>query len=353
MKKIFLIILIAFVSLPAFSFDSQSTSFSVNADNKDINNITEVQKINELLDNLENDWNLYKIDNLIKYYADDFVNGDGLNIDSVKKLTEELWEAYPDIKTKSQDRTVRVYGEYATVESTDIFEGNSSMIRQEVGANGVLKAVSVGQVFFKKFGPVWKITSDKTIFERVSIGYALGGELIDQNKIRLSAPEQVPGGQQYTARLDFELPSDIKPVAAISKEVLVYPQVAAEDKFRLINEPKLERLIPSNKNGKNELITATVGLTGGALKPKLLGLAFLTRRVNVIPTNDQISEAGITKSSARSALNKSVGLLDFYQSGKMENEIEKNKNRNRNRNDNENDKKQKAPETNVEPGNKE
>lgn len=343
MKRFFLIILITFISLPAFSFDSQSTSFSVNAENKDINNITEVQKINELLDNLENDWNLYKIDNLIKYYADDFVNGDGLNIGSVKNLTVELWEAYPDIKTKSQDRTIRVYGEYATVESTDIFEGNSSMIRQEVGANGVLKAVSVGQVFLKKFGPVWKITSDKTIFERVSIGYALGGELIDQNKIRLSAPEQVPGGQQYTVRLDFELPPDIKPVAAISKEVLVYPQIAAEDKFRLINEPKLERLIPANKNGKNELITATVGLTGGALKPKLLGLAFLTRRVNVIPVNELLSEAGITKSSARSALNKSVGLLDFYQSGTMESEIEKNKN----------DKEQKAPETNIAPETKE
>ncbi|OGI08602.1 MAG: hypothetical protein A3I68_01200 [Candidatus Melainabacteria bacterium RIFCSPLOWO2_02_FULL_35_15] len=339
MKRFFLIILITFISLPAFSFDSQSTSFSVNAENKDINNITEVQKINELLDNLENDWNLYKIDNLIKYYADDFVNGDGLNIGSVKNLTVELWEAYPDIKTKSQDRTIRVYGEYATVESTDIFEGNSSMIRQEVGANGVLKAVSVGQVFLKKFGPMWKITSDKTIFERVSIGYALGGELIDQNKIRLSAPEQVPGGQQYTARLDFELPPDIKPVAAISKEVLVYPQIAAEDKFRLINEPKLERLIPANKNGKNELITATVGLTGGALKPKLLGLAFLTRRVNVVPVNELLSETGITKSSARSALNKSVGLLDFYQSGTMENEIEKNKN----------DKKQKTPETDTAP----
>ena len=172
------------------------------------------------------------------------------------------------------------------------------MIRQEVGASGLLKAVSVGEVFLKKFGPLWKITSDKTIFEKVSIGYALGSELIDQNKIKLTAPEQVAGGQQYTARLDFELPSDIKPVAAISKEVLVYPQVAAEDKFRLINEPKLERLIPSNRSGKNELVTATVGLTGGALKPKLLGLVFLTRRVNVIPVIDQIDEVSVIKNPA-------------------------------------------------------
>ena len=341
MKKNFLIILIAcsaylisFIALPSFSFDSHSTAFSVNAENKDINNITEIQKINELLDNLENEWNGHNINKLVKYYSDDFINGDGLSIDSVKSLTSELWEAYPDIKTKSQERTVRILGEYATVESTDIFEGTSSMIRQEVGANGLLKAVSVGQVFLKKFGPLWKITSDKTIFERVSIGYALGSELIDQNKIKLTAPEQVAGGQQYTARLDFELPPDIKPVAAISKEVLLYPQVAAEDKFRLINEPKLERLIPSNRNGRNELVTATVGLTGGALKPKLLGLVFLTKRVNVIPVSDQVDEINVTKTPAKSALNKSVGLIDFY---------EKNKD----------NKEQKVPETNVDPKDKE
>ena len=143
--------------------------------------------------------------------------------------------------------------------------------------------------------------------------------------------------------MDFELPPDIKPVAAISKEVLVYPQIGAEDKFRLINEPKLERLVPSNRNGKNELITATVGLTGGALKPKLLGLVFLTRRVNVVPLSDQVNEANIAKSSARSALNKSIELLDFSQSKKMESNLEKN----------ENSKEEKVPENNVDPGNKE
>ncbi len=349
-KNLLIILVIGSLSLflltglSAYSFDPQSTAFSVNAENKDINNITEVQKINELLDTLESDWNAHKIENLIKYYADDFINGDGLSIASVKNLTSELWEAYPDIKTKSQDRTVRVFGEYATVESTDIFEGTSSMIRQEVGASGVLKAVSTGQLFLKKFGPAWKITSDKTVFEKVSIGYALGSELIEQNKIRLTAPEQVAGGQQYTARLDFELPADIKPVAAISKEVLVYPQIAAEDKFRLINEPKLERLVPSNKVGKNELITATVGLTGGALKPKLLGLLFLTRRVNVIPISDELDEISIIKSPARSALNKSVELIDFHQNRKIENEIEK-------KEKDDNDKERKEPD--ILPGNQE
>ena len=294
------------------AFDSQSAAFSINAENKDIENITEVQKINGLLDELEKNWNLHNADKLTQYYDDGFVNGDGLDIDSIKKLTKELWEAYPDIKTKSKERTVRVYDEYATVESIDIFEGTSSMMRPEVASYGALKAVSIGELFLKKIGQAWKITTDKTILEKVSIGYALGNELVDQHKIRLITPEQVAAGQEYTARLELDLPSDVKPVAAISKEILTYPQLAAEDKFRLINESKLERLIMANKTSKNELVTATIGLTGGALKPKLLGLIFLSKRVNIVPLSTEMDEFSVIRSPARSALSKSAGPLDFY-----------------------------------------
>lgn len=315
MKTIFLVfILFTFLSfnLSCFSFDSEGPAFSVNVETKDIQSITETQKINELLDNLEKNWNSHDINNVLKYYAETFVNGDGLDIDAIKNLTEELWQAYSDIKTKSQERSVRIYGDYATVESVDIYYGNSSEVRQEVGSKGVLKAVSVGNLFLKKFGPAWKITSDKTIFERVSIGYGVGGEFIEQNKVKLTAPEQVASGQQYTARLDFDLPEDVKPVAAISKEILLYPQQAAEDKFRLINEQNLEKLVTANKISKNELITATVGLTGGALNPKLLGLVFLTRRVNVVPVSSETSEVSIIKKPAKSALTKKVDFLDIY-----------------------------------------
>ena len=319
LKKSYIVSILAIVCfsfLPALCFDFQSAAFSVSAETKDLDSIAETQKINELLDNLENDWNTHNLEKVVKHYSDDFVNGDGIGLESVEKLTKELWEAYPDIKSKSQERTVRVYGEFATVESTDLYEATSSMVRQEVGTKGVLKAVSMGELFLKKFGPAWKITSDRTFFEKVSIGYGIGAELIDQNKIKLSAPEQVASGQQYTAKLDFNLPEDVKPVAAISKEVLVYPQVPAEDKFRLINESKLERLFPVNRINKNELITATIGLTGGALKPKLLGLVFLTKRINVIPVSEQASEVSIIKTPAKSALNKSIEMLDSYPNEK-------------------------------------
>ncbi|MBI3591662.1 MAG: hypothetical protein HY094_09845 [Candidatus Melainabacteria bacterium] len=304
--------------LPCFAFDPQSAYFSINAETKDINTITDVQRINELLDDLENNWNNHNVEKVLKHYADDFVNGDGLNAEAVKNLTLELWDAYPDVKNKSQERTVRVYGEYATVDSVDLYQGTSSMIRQEVGTKGILKAISIGNLFLKKFGPTWKITSDKTLLEKVSITYGLGSELVDQNRIKLTAPEQAISGQQYTAKLEFNLSGDIKPVAAISKEMLIYPQNTAEDKFRLVNESELEKLVSANKLSKNELITATIGLTGGALKPKLLGLVFLTRRVNVIPVLEQTSEVSIIKAPAKSILNKEVDFLDIYPNEKKQ-----------------------------------
>lgn len=312
-----------------FSFDPQSASFSVNAESKDINTITEVQKINQSLDRLERDWNQHDMNKVLSYYLQDFVNGDGLGLDSVKSLTQELWDAYPDIKSKTQERTVRVYGDYATVESLDHYYGESTKIRPEVGSKGILKAVSVGNLFLKKLGPSWKITSDKTLFEKVSIGYGIGSELVDQGKIKLSAPEQVASGQQYTASIDFDLADEIKPVAAISKEVLIYPHSSQEDKFRLVNELNLEKFLTANKINKNELITATIGLTGGALKPRLLGLVFLTRRINVIPVSEVMSEVSIIKSPARSALTKEVDFLDVYgsiQKEEQEKEIEKHNN---------------------------
>ncbi len=313
-NKYFLILICMILStyqcLPSLSFDLESPAFSLNADIVPHGN--DEKKINDLLDSVESVWNNHDLSKLNSFYSDDFINGDGLSFDSIQNLTKDLWEAYPDVMSKSTNRHIRVFGEYATVDSTDLYEGNSSKIRDEVGTKGVLKAVSIGQLFLKKFGPKWKITSDKTLFEKVSIGYGQGIELIDANKIRLNTPEQVPGAHQYTARLEFDLPKDIKPVASLSKEVLIYPQVNSEDKFRLTNESKLEKWIISNNIGKNELITATIGLTGEALRPQLVGLVFLTKRVNIIPVNDENGEVSIIKTPAKSALNRSVELLDTY-----------------------------------------
>lgn len=301
----FILIVILYVS-PVYSFDLQSAS-SLNVDAQEVNKLSEVQKIGKLLDDLERYWNEHNIDKTLSLYAGDFVNGDGLGLEAVKNLTADLWNAYPDIMTSSVERDIRIYGDYATVMSTDLYQGISKEIREEVGTKGTLVASTTGEVFLKKYGPGWKITSDKTLIEKVSIGYGLGEEVIKGNKIKLSAPEQIPSKTTYTAKLEFDLKADIKPVASISKELLIYPQAPSEDKFRLIDASNLERMFVANGISKNELITSTIGLTGGPLQPKLLGLIFLSQRVNVIPVSDQMDEISIIKESAKSALLQNDG----------------------------------------------
>lgn len=311
-KNLNLILFVLICSTFNFSivlaFDVSSSIFSVNDSGREIESI-ENQKINSLLDELEKDWNSHNIKSLKGYYADTFVNGDGLKLDDVNNLTVELWEAYPDIMTMSNDRAIRIYGDYATVKTTDFYQGVSKSERPDIGTKGTLKAVSSGELYLKKFGSVWKIISDKTLYEKVGIGYGVGNEYIDKDNIKLSAPEQVYSGNNYTATLEFDLPLDNKPIASITKELLVYPQLEGEDKFRLADSESLERLFTANSIGKNELISATVGLTGGILQPKLLGLMFITRRVNVIPVNSLKSEAKIVSDLAKDSL---IKTNDFF-----------------------------------------
>ena len=306
---------ILFYIIPASAFDLQSAS-SLNADAKDINKLNEAQKVETILNDLELHWNEHNIDKVLNLYADDFINGDGLELKAVKNLTTDLWDAYPDVMTSSVERDIRIYGDYATVTSTDIYKGTSKDIREEVGTKGTLLAIATGEVFLKKYGPVWKITSDKTLVEKVSIGYGIGEEIIQENKIKLSAPEQIPSKTIYTTRLEFDIRADIKPVASISKELLIYPQIPSEDKFRLIDSNNLERIFTANSISKNELITSTIGLTGGPLQPKLLGLVFLSQRVNVIPVSDKTDEISIIKEPARSALNHNKNKTDVLQNNK-------------------------------------
>lgn len=307
---VFFVIVSLILKLPAFSIEIQPVASTISIETKDVKDIAEVQKIEKLLNDLEKYWNGHEIDKVINLYSENFINGDGLGLDAVKKLTEELWEAYPDITTSPVERQIKVYGDYATVFSTDSYKGTSKGKREEVGAKGMLYAHAVGEVFLRRFGPHWKIVSDKTIFEKVSIGYGLGEEVVQENRVRLVVPEQVAGGHTYTATLEFNLPENIKPVASISKELLIYPQIVPEDKFRLVDKSDLERLFIANNISKNELVTATVGLTGSTVQPTLLGLVFLSQRVNVIPVNDKVEEISIIKEPAKAALNTEAGCKE-------------------------------------------
>lgn len=242
------------------------------------------QDIEKLLACIETDWNAHNLQNVMAYYSDDYVNNDGLDKVAVQKLTEDFWKTYPDAKSTSTTKEIRLEGPYATVESRDVATGSTAKEMPGIGTKGELQSVSEGQLYLKHQGQGWKIIGDRIDYERVRVAFGLARQV----QAAFSAPEQVKSGKQYTARLELGLSAGLTAVGSITATPLEYPQPQPEDSWRPMTDPSpdrplLERVITANNKNRNELLMATVGITNTAHN-SLMGIAFLTRRINIIPS---------------------------------------------------------------------
>jgi ketosteroid isomerase-like protein len=238
----------------------------------------EHQEIDAFLGDIETNWNAHNLDAVMNFYHDDYVNNDGLNKNAVKELTKDFWKTYPDAKSVSKTKQIRVEGKFATVESRDKAVGSTDKIMPGIGTKGTLSSISEGQLYLKKLGKEWKIVGDRIDYEKVRVAFGLAQQL-DTSFI---APEQVKSGQEYSARLKVELPNDLIAVGSITSEPLRYPQPAHKDFWRPIDNQVLERIIHANTSNHNELLMATIGITDKS-RSNLKGLTYLTRRLNVVP----------------------------------------------------------------------
>ena len=229
-------------------------------------------------------WNEHDIDKLFGFYSKDFVTGDGITKADYKKLTQALWDAYPTIKIENQKRTIRSQDQYATISGIDFFYGESKEENKDLKEKGKLNAISQGQIFLQKFGRDWKVVSDKIQFELVTVYYGNAKEYLDEHNIYFSSPEQVKAGEHYSAVLYFILPENVKATATINKELIQKPEDSPnEEAFQSIKEHKLERLFDANENNQNELVSATIIISKGIIQPKLDGILYISKRVNVVP----------------------------------------------------------------------
>jgi hypothetical protein len=229
-------------------------------------------------------WNDHDAEKLFKFYHKSFVTGDGITKDDYRELTEALWEAYPNIQLENQKRTIRSQDQYATISGIDFFFGSSKEENSDIGKKGILNAISQGQVFLQKFGNEWKIVSDRIQFELVTVYYGNAKEYLDNHQIYFSSPEQVKSGEQYSGTLYFILPDNIKATASINRETIKKPDnTVPEESFQVVSDHKLERLFAANDTSHNELVSATIILSKGIIEPKLDGVLYISKRVNVSP----------------------------------------------------------------------
>ncbi len=262
--------------LPGFAEESQQSNDQSKAD------------IEKLLGSFEHDWNAHNLEAVMSYYADDYVNNDGFDKKSIEQLTKDLWDAYPNVKSSSRVKQIRVEGPYATVESKDEAVGASAEELPGLGTKGELKSQSEGQLYLKQIGPRWRIIGDRIDFEKIRLSYGLARQLDPV----FAAPEQVRSGTQYSAKLELELPTGLAATGAISQTAVSFPlPKKVPDKYKQIGDPitehpRLERVMTANSKNRNELLMASIALTN-ASGNSIMGYLMLTRRLNVIPVMEQ------------------------------------------------------------------
>jgi hypothetical protein len=242
----------------------------------------ERKEIENLLSTIEGQWNAHNLDGVMSNYADDYINNDGLDKKAVTELTKDFWKTYPDAKSSSKTKQIRIDGPFATVESRDIAVGTTAKEIPGINTKGDLNSISEGQLYIKKTGNVWKIIGDRIDYEKVRVAFGLARQL----QASFSAPEQVKSGKQYSAKLELSLPSGLTAVGSITNQILEYPQPPPTEVWRPLDGPVLERVISANGSNRNELLMATIGITN-AQRNALMGIEFLTRRLNVVPTMEE------------------------------------------------------------------
>lgn len=257
--------------------------------------------IEKLLISLEKDWNSHNLDGVMAHYADDYVNNDGFDRKVVSDLTRDFWKEYPDVKSASSTKQIRVEGPFATVESRDVTTGTSEKEIQGLGTKGELTSVSEGQLYLKRIGPNWRIIGDRIDFERVRVTYGLARQL---DPI-FAAPEQVKAGKQFSAKLEVDLPPGLTAMGSITAAQVQYPPPRPPEAWKFMTDPAsdhplLERVMTANNKNRNELLMATIGLTN-ASRNSLMGIVILTRRLNVVPPMEEIKVAETTAEKPKAA----------------------------------------------------
>jgi ketosteroid isomerase-like protein len=259
-----------------------SSDFAVDSEDKDHDG--ERKEIESILSMIETQWNAHDIKAVMANYAEDYVNNDGLDKKAVQTLTEDFWKTYPDAHAVSKTKSIRIEGNFATVESRDFSMAASEA--QGMG-KGELQSVSEGQQFFKRIGTDWKIIGDRIDYEKVKLVFGLAKQL----NATFTAPEQVKSGKQFSAKLEVTLPPGLRAIGSITNQPLTFPQHAPMERTRELGDqpPVLERVMPANSDNRNELLTATVILVNPSQKP--MGLSILTRRLNVVPDQPETKDS--------------------------------------------------------------
>ncbi|MDJ0624770.1 MAG: hypothetical protein QNJ31_00185 [Candidatus Caenarcaniphilales bacterium] len=284
----------------------------------------------QVLASTQRAWNSHQIDELLKYYAPNFLTKDGLNLNKISKNLSSFWFEYTDAKIKSYPSTIQVCGNLATVNLSEITTATGQIESTDIMPYPPkFKGWVQGVTTLKKIGNNWKITSEEILSEQMWKYYGnKAEELLDQGNIELSIPLPVQENENYIVQLNHSLPNNVQGVALIDKILLTeFPETEKEEKTKKKQKKKeiesirrsidwrkdkssLRRLFTANNLGQDELVRAQIELISFKEKgPSLLGIIGISQRVipKPIPQQNSTVKIQITSTFKEEAIkNKTI-----------------------------------------------
>lgn len=280
MKRI-LSILVLMLMLSPVSFAGEGFDFfKLHVFNND------TREIKSLLNSQVRYANKTNFEKFIATYDKSYINSDGFNLDTYSKLVKDIWQTYDNIEYGITIKDISVKDNVAKVEVT---ETSFAEVPAPAHLDGVLKSESESVYYLKKTDGDWKVTSDKVLNETTSLLYGAARDL----DIKLTAPQEIQAGKEYTASLEFTPPADVIAIASIASDKVEYPQKQAKEVYRKLPDDNiLERIFISNSDNVNEYVIASIGLTKAdvsdlSIQLSLTGFGYKIVRVNVVPEKSE------------------------------------------------------------------
>ena len=280
MKKRLLSLLLIICMSPAAFAGEGFNLFKLGIFNND------TREIKSLLNSQVRYANRTNFDKFIATYDKNYVNSDGFNLETYSNLVRDVWQTYNNIEYGITIKDIDIQNDKATVTVT---ETSFAELPAPAKLDGVMMSEADSVYYLKKSDGDWKVASDKVISETTSLLYGAAKDL----DIKLTAPQQIEAGKEYTASLEFTPPANVIAIASIASDKVEYPQNQPKEVFRKLPDDNiLERIFISNSDNVNEYVVASIGLTKAdindlSIQLSLTGFGYKIVRVNVVPNNSK------------------------------------------------------------------
>ncbi len=235
--------------------------------------------------------NAHQLEDLKNLYSDSYKNSDGFDKQVYFDMVKKTWNLYPDVRYYTFINDSYINDNYAVVQTKEYAIGKTPGVSENIKGQGLVQSESSSLYYLEKIGSDWKITSNSIIYEKTTLKYG-DARWLDMT---LEAPALIQPGQEYTATLKIDTPSNVYVLASLTAEPIVYPQAQPKEVFRTVKKDGvLERIFRANKDNLNEYSVASIGITKASITNpssiniNITGMAFIMTRVNT--TNGSISK---------------------------------------------------------------